>query len=111
MVRGYVGVNIKPLSTAARFATQLYFLRDYANQDSCQLAAALENRRVLLLAGEDDGYLRESTKSLPSCFPNKSNLETKTDLRLTGFTLPSATGEQGENYDRLVIDFFVKNLR
>lgn len=108
-VRGYVGVNVKPLLTAARLATQSYLL-DYENQDSCQLAAALGNRRVLLLAGEDDGYLRESTKSLATCFANKSNLETKTDLRLTGFTLPSATGQQGESYDRPVIDFFVKNL-
>ncbi len=109
-VRNYVGVNVKALLTPARFATQLY-LRDFDNQDSCKLAAALGSRQVFLLAGEDDGYLRESTKSLASCFPNKANLETKTDLRLTGFSLPSATGEQGEVYDRPVIDFFVKHLR
>jgi len=30
---------------------------------------------------------------------------------LTGLDLPSATGEQGEGYDRLVIDFFDKHLR
>lgn len=74
------------------------------------MAGALGERRVLLLAGEDDGYLRESTKSLIPCFPNTANLETRTDLSLSGFTLPSATGEQGEGYDRPVIDFFVKNL-
>jgi hypothetical protein len=66
---------------------------------------------VLLLAGEDGGYLLESTKSLTPCFPNPANLETRTNLPLSGFTLPSATGEQGEGYDRPVIDFFVKNLR
>jgi hypothetical protein len=38
-------------------------------------------------------------------------VETRTDLPLSGLTLPSATGEEGENYDRPVIDFFVKNLR
>jgi hypothetical protein len=63
-----------------------------------------------LLAGEDDGYLRNSTKSLASCFSTPANLEAKTDLPLSGFTLPSATGEQGESYDRPVIDFFVKHL-
>ena len=67
--------------------------------------------QTVTLAGEDDGYLRESTKSLIPCFSNPANLETRTDLPLSGFTLPSATGEQGESYDRPVIDFFVKNLR
>ena len=110
-VRGYAGVNTKALLVPARLATQVYLLRQYDNQNSCQLAAALGTRKVLLLAGDDDGYLRDSTKSLATCFPNPANLETKTDLRLTGFTLPSATGEQGESYDRPVIDFFVKNLQ
>lgn len=109
-VSSYVGINTKALVTPARLATQVYFLGKYENQDSCQLTAAMGNRRVLLLAGDDDGYLRESTKAVAACFPNPSNLETKTDLPLTGFTLPSATGEQGEGYDRPVIDFFVKNL-
>ena len=109
-VRGYVGVSTSVLVVPARMATRFYFLRQYENQSSCSLIAGLGNRRVLLLAGEDDGYLRESTKSLASCFPNPSNLETKTDLPLTGFTLPSATGELGEGYDRPVIDFFAKNL-
>lgn len=110
-VRGYVGVSTRALVFPARVATRLYFLRQYDNQSSCVLAAGLGNRRVLLLAGEDNSYLRESTKSIASCFSNPANLETKTDLPLTGFTLPSATGEQGEGYDRPVIDFFVKNLR
>ncbi len=110
-VRGYVGVSTRALIFPARAATRLYFLRQYDNQSSCELAAGLGTRRVLLLAGEDNGQLRDSTKSLASCFSNPTNLETKTDLPLTGFTLPSATGEQGEGYDRPVIDFFVKNLR
>ncbi len=105
-----VAVNTGAILFPARIATRLYFLRQYHNQSSCDLATALETRKVLLLAGADDGYLRDSTKSLARCFPNSANLETKTDLPLTGFTLPSATGEQGEGYDRPVIDFFVKNL-
>ncbi|MEP6820195.1 MAG: hypothetical protein ABJA18_11720 [bacterium] len=110
-VRSYVRVNTSVLVVPARLATQLYFLRQYNNKSSCDLAAGLGTRRVLLLAGEDDGYLLESTKSLIPCFSNPANLETRTDLPLSGFTLPSATGEQGEGYDRPVIDFFVKNLR
>lgn len=106
-VRGDVRVSTMALIFPARVATRLYFLGQYDNKNSCELAASLGTRRVLLLAGKDDGYLRDSTKSLERCFPN---VEAKTDLPLTGFTLPSATGEQGEGYDRPVIDFFVKNL-
>ncbi|HEY0430356.1 MAG TPA: hypothetical protein VGC61_01025 [Pyrinomonadaceae bacterium] len=110
-VRDYVGVTTSALVVPARMATRFYFLRQYQNRSSCELVASLGNRQVLLLAGADDGYLRESTKLLSTCFPNRSNLETKTDLPLTGFTLPSATGELGEGYDRPVIDFFAKHLR
>ena len=106
-VRGDVRVSTMALILPARVATRLYFLGQYDNKNSCALAAGLGTRRVLLLAGEDDSYLRDSTKSLEPCFPN---VEAKTDLPLSGFTLPSATGEQGESYDRPVIDFFVKNL-
>lgn len=110
-VRSYVGVSTSLLVVPARMATRYYFLRQYENKSACELVAGLGDRRVLLLAGEDDGYLRESTKLLSTCFPNRTNLETKTDLPLTGFTLPSATGELGEGYDRPVIDFFAKNLQ
>ncbi len=78
---------------------------------SCELIGALKEQKVLLLSGADAGYLRDSTLGLIKCFPNRANLEVKTDLPLTGFKLPSATGEQGEGYDRLVIDFFDRNLR
>ncbi|HLN97119.1 MAG TPA: hypothetical protein VK208_01425 [Pyrinomonadaceae bacterium] len=110
-VRADVRVNSGPLISLGRFATKLYLLSQYDNKSSCELAGQLGTRKVLLLAGLDDGYLRETTKSIAHCFPNSENLEAKTDLPLSGFTLPSATGEQGESYDRPVIDFFVKNLR
>lgn len=109
-VRGHARVSTSFLVVPARIATRLYFFKQYDNKSSCDMLGTLGGRRVLLLAGEDDGYLRESTKSLTPCFTNPANLEAKTELRLTGFTLPSATGEQGEGYDRPVIDFFVKNL-
>ncbi|HEV7682052.1 MAG TPA: hypothetical protein VGO68_08015 [Pyrinomonadaceae bacterium] len=109
-VRSHVRISTSLLVVPARIATRLYFFKQYDNKSSCEMAGALGARRVLLLAGEDDGYLRESTKSLIPCFTNPANLEAKTNLGLTGFTLPSATGEQGEGYDRPVIDFFIKNL-
>jgi hypothetical protein len=95
----------------ARAATRAYFLGQFENKSSCELVVPLKTQRVLLLAGGGDGKLRESTKSLERCFPNPANLEVKPDLPLTGFSMPSVTGEQGEAYDRPVIDFFVKNLR
>lgn len=109
-VSGDLGVEKQAFLALAQAATRVYFLGKYTNKTSCELAAALKTQRVLLLAGVDDGYLRESTVSLQPCFPNSANLEAKTDLPLTGFTLASATGEQGEAYDRPVIDFFARNL-
>ena len=110
-VRARAGVNTGALLGPARLATRLYLLGRYQTQSSCQLAATLADEDVLLLAGEDDGYLRDSTKSLLRCFPNPAKLESKTDLPLSGFTLPSATGVEGEGYDRPVIDFLVRHLQ
>lgn len=94
-----------------RMATRAYFLGRYENTSACELAAKLNDRKILLLSGADAGYLRDSTRSLANCFINSRGVEVKADLPLTGLRLPSATGEQGEGYDRLVIDFFDRNLR
>lgn len=106
----HIGITNQTVLSLARLATRIYFLGRYQNGSSCQMASELKNPRVLLLAGADDGYLRESTAAVQSCFSNQTNVEAKLDLPLTGFNLPSATGEQGEGYDRPVIDFFSKNL-
>jgi pimeloyl-ACP methyl ester carboxylesterase len=106
-----LSVSNELLMSLARAATRVYLFGHYENRASCEMAAGLKNQKILLLAGADDGYLRDSTKSLERCFPNRANVEQKTDLPLTGYTLPSATGEQGEAYDRPVIDFFITNLR
>jgi hypothetical protein len=66
---------------------------------------------VLLLAGTGPEELRASTLALAQCFTNPASLEVRNDLPLTGYNLPSATGEQGEAYDRRVIDFFDRTLR
>ena len=109
-VVGDVGVNNKILIALSRLAARAYFLGNYENKSSCDLAKTLKTQRVLLLAGGDNLSLRDSTASLVKCFLEPANLESKLDLSLTGYTLPSATGEQGEGYDRPVIDFFNKNL-
>jgi pimeloyl-ACP methyl ester carboxylesterase len=109
-VVGDVGVNNKILLALSRLAMRVYFLGHYENKSSCDLAKTLKPQRILLLAGADNSSLRDSAASLVQCFPIQANLESKLDLPLTGFTLPSATGEQGEGYDRPVIDFFSKNL-
>ena len=108
-VRQDVGIDSQPLTSLSRIATKAYFLGRYENIPACDLAALLKNQKVLLLSGADAGYLRDSTMALASCFG--TSVEAKTDLPLTGFRLPSATGEQGEGYDRLVIEFFDRNLR
>jgi hypothetical protein len=54
--------------------------------------------------------LRDATAALQKCFPSAGNVEVRTDLPLSGFGLPSVTGEQGEAYDRVVIEFFARSL-
>jgi pimeloyl-ACP methyl ester carboxylesterase len=109
-VRDDVGLQYKPLLWLARAATRAYFMGQYGNVTTCELAGGLRTQRVLLLAGAEERNLRDSTVALQECFSNRANVEVKTDLPLTGMTLPSATGEQGERYDRPVIDFFSTNL-
>jgi hypothetical protein len=91
-------------------AMKLYLGGSFDNTSACDFAHAIRDQRVLLLSGAEAGSLRDATASLQSCFP-PGNVETRTDLPLSGFSLPSATGEQGEAYDRVVIDFFDRNLR
>jgi pimeloyl-ACP methyl ester carboxylesterase len=92
-------------------AMKLYLLGAFDDTPACDLARTVREPRILLLSGDDAGPLKKNTASLQGCFPVAGNVETRTDLPLSGFSLPSATGEQGEAYDRIVIDFFDRNLR
>ena len=107
-VRDRMGFDNVLLNLFTRGAARLYFLGGYENASACTLAGRLTNQRVLLLSGEDAGNLRASTKSLAECLPRTSSVALHTDLPVTGFTASSATGEQGDTYDRLVIEFFSK---
>jgi hypothetical protein len=110
-IRDRMGFDNALLNLLAGGAARIYFLGKYENAPSCGLAAQLASQRVLLLSGADAGELRASTKSLAACFPNPSAVAQQTDLPVTGFTASSATGEQGETYDRFVIEFFSQAFR
>ena len=110
-VSNCVGLDNGLVQVFSRLAMKAYMLGSYDNTDACEFAREDREQRVLLLSGAEAGQLRNSTASLQSCFPNPANVEVRTDLPLSGFSLPSATGEQGEAYDRIVIEFFARNLR
>ena len=110
-VTNCTGFDNQLLKSLAASATRVYMLGAYKPTSACDIAASLRDQRIMLLSGADAGYLIASTTSLKDCFPNGANVDTRTDLPLSGLNLPSATGEQGEAYDRIVIDFFDKYLR
>ncbi|HKP36953.1 MAG TPA: alpha/beta hydrolase [Pyrinomonadaceae bacterium] len=104
------GMNNVVLQTLGRWGVRIYSLGKYQSTPSCELAKALRNERVLLMAGEQSDPWQASTLALEPCLSG-GTVEVKKDLPLTGFNLVSATGEQEEAYDRPVIDFFDKALR
>ena len=110
-VASCVGVDNGLIKHFSHLAMRAYLLGGYDNSNACDLARGARDQRVLLLSGTEAGAYRQSTASLQSCFATPANVETRTDLPLSGFSLPSATGEQGEAYDRIVIEFFARNLR
>jgi len=110
-ISGCVGLESGIVQSFSRTAVNIYLFGNFDNRPTCDVANGVGNARVLLLSGADAGPLKDSTASLQKCFPVPNNVETRTDLPLSGFSLPSATGEQGEAYDRIVIDFFDRNLR
>jgi len=110
-VKADIGVSHELIERLVRQGLRAYFLGNFQNTNACEVANSFTNRRILLLSGPEVTDLRDSTNALSKCFQASVNLEMTTDLPLTGYNLPSATGEQGERYDRRVIDFFDKHLR
>lgn len=93
-------------------AAPLYFLNGcYKNGGLCESAAALANRKILLLAGADAPHWQESTNKLASCFTNAANLQKKTDLQPSGYNIvKSSTPEQQESYNNIIVEFFRASL-
>ena len=103
------GMNNRILQGLAHVGIRIYSFGKFPTKTSCELAHALGDMRVLLLAGVQSDPARQSTLDLVRCL--KSSPEVKKDLPLTGANLPSSTGEQEEAYDRPVIEFFDNALR
>lgn len=110
-VSNCIGVDNGFVQYLSRTAMKTYLLGGFDSTPACDIARSISQVRVMLLSGNDAGHLKDETASLQSCFPVPTNVETRTDLPLSGFSLPSATGEQGEAYDRIVIEYFDRNLR
>ena len=106
-----VAIDNSFVYSLSRTAMKIYMLGRYDSVPGCDLAKSVRDPRVLLLSGAEAGKLRDATARLQSCFANPANVEARIDLPLSGFSLPSATGEQGEAYDRVVIEYFDRNLR
>lgn len=111
VVADHTGLDNRALKLLARLGTRLYFAGHYKNESACTVAESLGDRQVLLLSGDDAGEFKLSTETLTRCFASRSNVETHTDLPLTGTKLASATPQQDEEYDRRVIEFFDRTLR
>lgn len=110
-VRSRSGLDFSVSQMLARAGTRLYFAGKYSNTPACDLVNNLGDRHILILSGEGAGPLRDSTIRLIGCLPTQDKLVAATDLPLTGLTLASASPEQGESYDRRVIEFFDRTLR
>ncbi len=106
---GHAGMNNGLLQKVAAWGLKIYSFGKYQSTSSCDLAHSLRNTRVLLLTGVEGDSWRTSTLDLGKCF--NGLVDVKKDLPVTGVSLPSATGEQEEAYDRPVIEFFDKALR
>ena len=101
-------VGASAISQLAGTAAPLYFIRGcYKSVPLCETAASLSNRKVLLLAGRDTPQWQQSTAALASCFGGGANIQQNTDLQPSGYNLiQTATPEQQETYNKLVIEFF-----
>jgi len=103
------GMNNGVLQFLARTALRAYTMGKFASTPSCDIARAIKNPRVLILAGTEGDPWRKTTLDTAPCFSPLP--EIKKDLPLTGANLPTSTGQQEEGYDRPVIEFFDKALR
>jgi pimeloyl-ACP methyl ester carboxylesterase len=105
------GFDAVPFRLLARAGVRVYFAGAYDNRASCEVASATKATRVLLLSGDDAGALRDSTEQLVGCFPQTVTVTRETSLPVSGVSVASATPEQGEAYDRRVIEFVDAALR
>ncbi len=92
----------------ASFATLPYFQGSYSSESLCNVASKLRDKKILLLASNDVPSFQVSTAELAKCFTFQ--VESKTDLSISGYSTINSTGEQEEAYDQRVIEFLKKSL-
>lgn len=98
-------------SKMAQTGTYFYFFDNcYKREPICETVKKLDNRQVLLLAGNDAAGFQDSTARLANCFPETTKISSKTDLSPSGFSIINASLEQSEAYDQRVIEFFKASL-
>lgn len=105
-----IGMSNSLFQLLGRLGMKVYGAGKYQNVSACELARALRNEKVLLLAGTANDPWQASTLQLAGCFAG-SNVDVKKDLPITGGGLDAATGEQEEAYDRPIIEFFKTALK
>lgn len=104
----HFGMSNAVLQRLVSWGVTIYSLGKYRNTSLCDSARALGDVRALLLTGNSADPSQAATIELGRCLGTE--VEVKKDLSVTGFNLPSSTGEQEEAYDRPVIEFFDKAL-
>lgn len=98
-------------SKMAKSGSYLYFATGcYERQTSCEIAKSISDKNVLLLAGSDQTYLRESTNNVSGCFSPSARIKSFTDLNPSGYDINNASVEQNEAYSQKVIYFFQSTL-
>lgn len=99
-------------SKLAAYGTRIYYAGNgcYNHENLCESAKSLNNRQILLLAGNDAPDFQESTNKLQSCLPNSNRVEANPNLTVSGYSFKNAPIAQSEIYERQVIEFFKKTL-
>lgn len=92
----------------AQSGVSVYFFNTYKQDQMCDLAKTITNRKVLLLASSETEKLQASTTDVAACFPNQAMVEKKLDLMPSGYNIINASNEQSGTYDLRVIDYFKK---
>lgn len=88
-----------------------YYEGSYKRGSSCELAKAMADRKVMLLAGIDAPNFQDSTFRVSKCFPASTQAEAEINLSPSGNSLMNVSIERSEAYDQRVIDFFNQSLR
>lgn len=87
-----------------------YFEGCYKRVPACETAKSIGNRKALILAGVDAPTFQDSSLKLSNCFLPSTQVESKTDLSPSGYSIINASLELSEAYDQRVIDFFRTSL-